>query len=538
MRIVQKRFFGFFILLLFSIGIAKAESVEMDSLSHLVVTSDENHAEALRKLTIYFFTKESYQKALEYAELGIKDAKRINNQPIIGQLTLIKAYIYLNWGLTQKAVLAFADAKRIGETIKDSEITIGGYHGIGRAYIELKMYKEAIREFHQGLKIKDDSLSIEPNPVFYNALGMAYQEYDDLDSAIYYFKIFLKISQQKNDSVNMLYALVNIGEANNLSGNYEQAIGYFDQAGDLNKFLHNTQAKAALLGNIAEVYFNKNEFEKSLDYAHKGMKICRLNHLTKFQMDNYKLVVKDYLSIGDSAHAVLFYDEYISFIDSVNQADKVKTISYLNAQYKIEEGLKEAEILGQKLKNRSVFLYFSVALIVLAILLLVLLYSRYKTKARTHQQEKKELSLTIDEKNRELVGKILSDSQNKNSSDEVIQCVQKAIDADSQEEIRQILVSLKTNLQKGKPKSFNWDDFSIHFQQVHPEFFNSLKNLDKNLSTNELRHCAYIKMNLSTKEIAGFLNVGDRAVQTARYRIKKKLGLQPEIDLAAYIKSL
>jgi len=332
--------------------------------------------------------------------------------------------------------------------------------------------------------------------------------------------------------------LVNIGEAYNLYGDYINAVDYFNQAYKLNIIINNSQAKAAILGNFAEVYFNTNDFEKSIEYLRKGMEICRINNMTKFQIANYELLIKDYLSLGDTAQAVLFYQEFISFKDSVNQADKINTMNYLKAQYKIEEGLKEAEILNQKLKNRSVFLYFSIALIVLVSLLLVLLYSRYKIKARVHKQEKKELSLTIDEKNRELVGKILSDSQNISESEEVIRSIQKAIEADSQDEARQVLGLLKTNLLKGKPKNFNWEDFKIHFQQVHPDFFNSLKGLDKNLSTNELRHCAYIKMNLTTKEIAGFLNVSDRAVQTARYRIKKKLGLSPEKDLSDYIKSI
>ena len=50
--------------------------------------------------------------------------------------------------------------------------------------------------------------------------------------------------------------------------------------------------------------------------------------------------------------------------------------------------------------------------------------------------------------------------------------------------------------------------------------------------------CAYIKMNMSTKEIANILNISDRSIQTSRYRLKKKLNLDPKIDLTTYIQAI
>ena len=99
-----------------------------------------------------------------------------------------------------------------------------------------------------------------------------------------------------------------------------------------------------------------------------------------------------------------------------------------------------------------------------------------------------------------------------------------------------ILVIIKENLQKEKPNK--WEIFYSQFQKLHPDFFTSLKNINNTLSSNEMRHCAFIKMNLTTKEISEFLGVTERTVQTTRYRIKKKLNLGYEKNLFDFIKKI
>ena len=83
-----------------------------------------------------------------------------------------------------------------------------------------------------------------------------------------------------------------------------------------------------------------------------------------------------------------------------------------------------------------------------------------------------------------------------------------------------------------------WDQLKLHFERVHPCFFQDLENAFTNLTANEKRHCAYIKLNLSTKEIASLLNVSDKSVQMARYRMKKKMMIEPETELQEVIYAL
>lgn len=81
----------------------------------------------------------------------------------------------------------------------------------------------------------------------------------------------------------------------------------------------------------------------------------------------------------------------------------------------------------------------------------------------------------------------------------------------------------------------DWESFSIHFDQVHSNFLSSLKNHFPELSRNDLKMCAYVKMNLSSKEIAQLMNLSIRAVEVSRYRLRKKLPISSEINLHDYL---
>ncbi|RAJ26444.1 regulatory LuxR family protein [Gelidibacter algens] len=80
-----------------------------------------------------------------------------------------------------------------------------------------------------------------------------------------------------------------------------------------------------------------------------------------------------------------------------------------------------------------------------------------------------------------------------------------------------------------------WKVFEYNFNQVHEEFFKQLKGEHPNLTSKDLRVCAYIKMNLSTKEIAPLLNISIRGVETQRYRLKNKLKLNSDKSLTDYL---
>ena len=80
-----------------------------------------------------------------------------------------------------------------------------------------------------------------------------------------------------------------------------------------------------------------------------------------------------------------------------------------------------------------------------------------------------------------------------------------------------------------------WEYFTKHFDKVHSGFIVKLKEKHAKISNNELKLCAYLRMNLSTKEIAQLMNISVRGVEISRYRLRKKLNLATDTNLFDYL---
>jgi CheY-like chemotaxis protein len=89
-----------------------------------------------------------------------------------------------------------------------------------------------------------------------------------------------------------------------------------------------------------------------------------------------------------------------------------------------------------------------------------------------------------------------------------------------------------------KAYQINWEDFESHFEFIHQGFFNKLRAKYGDFTQNELRLCAFIKLNMSNKDIALIIYTSPDSVNTARKRLKKKLGLLPNESLQSLIRNL
>ncbi|MEP4092502.1 response regulator [Reichenbachiella sp.] len=84
----------------------------------------------------------------------------------------------------------------------------------------------------------------------------------------------------------------------------------------------------------------------------------------------------------------------------------------------------------------------------------------------------------------------------------------------------------------------SWATFKLHFEEVHPHFFQSLLAKGDDISQKDLKLCAYLKLGMDTKEIANLLNVTPASIRTAMYRLKKRLDIKEEESLRDFLMQL
>jgi DNA-binding CsgD family transcriptional regulator len=81
----------------------------------------------------------------------------------------------------------------------------------------------------------------------------------------------------------------------------------------------------------------------------------------------------------------------------------------------------------------------------------------------------------------------------------------------------------------------DWHIFERSFNESHENFFKKLKQEFPDLVPNDLKLCAYLRLNMSSKEIASLLNISTRGVEIRRYRLRKKLGIPTDKNLSEFL---
>ncbi len=98
-------------------------------------------------------------------------------------------------------------------------------------------------------------------------------------------------------------------------------------------------------------------------------------------------------------------------------------------------------------------------------------------------------------------------------------------------ELRRVLRLLQLDTRTDQ----DWEQFAVHFDQVYGDFLKRLREHFPQLSPNDYRLCAYLRMNLNTKEIAHLLNISVRGVEGSRYRLRRKLNLDNDENLVDFL---
>ncbi len=199
--------------------------------------------------------------------------------------------------------------------------------------------------------------------------------------------------------------------------------------------------------------------------------------------------------------------------------------------------------------------YWSHAMIALYVLTIVLLslfthinYKRYYKRQQEKLLEKtqKDLELKELETQQEMMRlrneKLRSDIQSKNKElatstmsiikkNEFLNTLKKELQNSDAQNIKKVLTIIDKNLNN----TDDWKMFQEAFNNADKDFLKKIKKIHPTLTPNDLRLCAYLRLNLSSKEIAPLLNISPRSVEVKRYRLRKKMNLAHESSLTNYI---
>lgn len=141
------------------------------------------------------------------------------------------------------------------------------------------------------------------------------------------------------------------------------------------------------------------------------------------------------------------------------------------------------------------------------------------------------LRAEIDHKNRELATTTMH-LINKN---EFMLTIRESIKDLAKNGSKDVAKKLIRDIDRNMSEDEGWEQFTKHFDQVHGEFLANIKKDHPSLTPQDIKLCAYLRMNMTSKEIANLLNISVRGVEISRYRLRKKLNLTRDTNLVDYM---
>ena len=150
----------------------------------------------------------------------------------------------------------------------------------------------------------------------------------------------------------------------------------------------------------------------------------------------------------------------------------------------------------------------------------------------SQEYEKHILELELQTKSSEVAGKSLSIAK----QSEMIENIQNILDSES--DFNKLKSEIKKAIKINSVNKHEWEVFETNLNQINNEFIIALSKKYPNLTSKDIKLCVYLKMNLSSKEIAPMMNISFRGVELHRYRLRKKLGLAQEEMLSNFLLSI
>ncbi|WP_344977522.1 tetratricopeptide repeat protein [Compostibacter hankyongensis] len=433
---------------------------------------------------------------------------------------------------------------------------------LGDVYYYNKEPRQAMRQFNEALrlfrKLKDDKGIARS----YGEIGHLYEKKTIYDSAYLYQRLAMDHLVHIGDSASLAKIYENIASIMEDQERYDSSLYYYQASLRLNERFHNSIAQIEVVNNLGDIYRKTGRYAMGLQYSRRAMALSQ-------QLNEQYQLSSAYRDIGRSYGLMNQYDSayYYTELARVSQkkiyeTENTRQIALIQVLFDTEKKNSEITRLNAEKRINIIITTASVIILILLLFLAVLIYLRQKLKIRTEQEMREKQQHIFQTENglleTELKNKALEESKlkqqlevkSKELSSYILHLIQKneALQAiktdlnellkddkrDHKKHLKQLLYKINISVSQDT----YWREFRVIFEQVHESFFDSVRGICANLTANDLRLIALLKMNLSTSDITTLLGVSADSLRVIRYRLRKKLKLEQGKNLSTFLQSL
>ncbi len=487
-------------------------------------------------LSELFFNNRNYRLAIDYyfrilSQLdqeiagGLDSLKQVPNYAsLYSQLGLC----YFNIGSTDHALTYFKKSLMKVEqlkTIVDEKDYLGRKLGllvnIGSVYLDNRKFSESRLWYEQALQINLKLNNPRFTSAIYNNLGIISMEQENYPSAFDYYTQALSIRTESKDTAGMAQVLNNLGK-------YHYVVKEYNKA---EQVLRRSLSLTSGSGNMRSEMFASQFLALALEGS------------------------------GRYSEALEMFKQYKTNYDSVMNSDAAADALRMETEYHYEKLQRDRELEQQleiaKRERRSMVYLIIAGILLFLVIIAILLIRNQRIKMRQVELSRKSLELEsvnlglekhnlelknqnlemeLSFKKKELTTQVMYLLQKNELIANAIREMQTLLEVPPQKQasvLHHIINDMKASLDKGA-----WDEFEVRFQQVHQEFYDKLYNAHPGLTPNEVKLCAFLRLNMTTKDISAITYQSAKSIQVARTRLRRKIGIERDENLVSWLQQL
>ena len=386
--------------------------------------------------------------------------------------------------------------------------------------------------------------------IIYNSLGVAYSKLNLPDSSEYFHRKALEERILTKDYRYLPVSLIRVADIEAAKGNKSESKSLYDRAFFLADSTGNRQEEVMALLAIGKwkMNFEKNFNDAESDYL-KAESIAKVLSDRSFYLNAIDHLIELKKVQGDFSGALKLSEEEAAIRDSMNSWEKQKIQKSLEIQFDVAEKERQLKLIQNEndiSRLTNYLLWATIAFLLLFAGGIIYFIRKNHKRDKLLLQTKVELVKALEEQ------KVLREQYMQNElefkeaqlsaltvqmlqKNELMQELREKLEADQSISKDSPLTRL---VNKGQNQEKEWADFNVQFESINKNFYARIRQAYPDISPNDLKICALIKLNLSIKEMAGILNISPDSVKTARYRLRKKLQLNSEDNLTEFILKL
>lgn len=513
-----------------------------------------------------------FDKALDYFQRALKINKILKDTLEIASNLSNIGVSFKMMGRYGEAIEAFNQTLELDKLMGSESEMATDYNNIGMVYRSWNNYDKAIEFFNKALEIDEKLGNRNKLSIRLSNIAQVYLAWGKTSDAIDYFNKALAIDREMNATLKIAIRLHGLGLTFMSLNDFPKAIEYFNEALKTFRLLNVEYQVAIILENMGDAYEKMNEFAKAKNCFTESLDLSRKINLKPTISEAAKSLYLLNKKYHNYEEALNYFEIYKVAEDSVFSEASARQINEFEIRYETEKKEKENRLLTKDNQIKTRNQWFLVIMVIALIAISMALFYAFRLKKRSLMQsrilfereleigelkigqiEKKNQHLqevlfaeeeikklqiqSIDQKNHELTSATLLIA-NKNEVFENLRRMaeQARIDGsrDENEKIKEIIreINRQTDVEN------QWEQFRVHFESIHKSFFVKLRKNTLGLTQTDLQLCAYIKLNMATKEISKLLNITPESVNTHRYRLRKKMELSGQETLDEFIHGL